>query len=105
MSHLSITKSFCKDEDATETATRPKLGFNAAKRRAAVEAYISQYISFRPFSSGKQESKAAEFKKRRRPGQRERNVYHLVKREKINVVGTCFIITYFCQYFEVLTIT
>ena len=96
MSHLSITKSFAKDEDATETATRPKLGFNAAKRRAAVAAYISQYISFP--SSGKQESKA-EFKKRRRPGQRERNVYHLGKREKINVVGTCFIITYFCQYF------
>lgn len=97
MSHLSITKSFAKDEDATETATRPKLGFNAAKRRAAVAAYISQYLSLP--SSGKQESKAAEFKKRQRPEQRERNVYHLVKREKINVVGTCFIITYFCQYF------
>lgn len=96
MSHLSITKSFCKDEDATETATRPKLGFNAAKRRAAVAAYISQYISFPSFEN---QERKAEFKKRRRSGQRERNVYHLVKRQKINLVATCFIITYFFQYF------
>ena len=36
---LSITKSFDKD-DATATATRPELGFNAAKGRAAVAASI-----------------------------------------------------------------